>query len=75
MTFQIPLKKKYRWKPRSRFGAVGDDNLKRIPRPGSTGPIVKYEPQEHVLLLKEGRHKVFVHGEEAEAFTRRPPNN
>lgn len=60
----IPLKKKYRWKPRGRHGAVGDDNLKRVRRPGPATTVV-YNPREHVLLLKPSGKRVFLHGEEA----------
>jgi hypothetical protein len=75
MTFQIPLKKKYRWKPRSRFGHTGDDNLKRVKKVGATGPIVAYSPGQHVLYLKDGAKRSWLHGDAAEQLTSRPDNS
>lgn len=68
---QIPLKAKYRWKPRSRFGAVGDDNLKRVPRAGGSWTTVVYNPAEHVLLLRNGTKRTWLHGDAAVALTSR----
>lgn len=63
----IPLKRKYRWKPRGRYGAVGDDNLKRIKRPHSQTTVV-YDPSEHVLVLLPSGKQRFFHYEEAKRW-------
>jgi hypothetical protein len=68
---QIPLKKKYRWKPKGKYGAVGDDNLKRVRRPGPATTVV-YNPREHVLYLKPTGGTVFLHGQAATSLLNPP---
>ena len=64
MTRQIKLKLKYRWKPRGRFFAVGDDNLKKVTHSHSQTTVI-YNPREHVLYVHPSGKKRFLHGADA----------
>lgn len=61
MAVEVKLKGKYRVpKPYGRYRGGHNDSNKKVKRPGA-GNSKPYEPQKHVLCLKEGRKLVWHH--------------
>lgn len=62
---QIRLKRKYTTALRSRYGAVGDHQWRSKKGMAQGSTTVKYNPREHVLVLRTTGKKVFLHGDAA----------